>query len=490
LLDFEPGFPDPRDPGRVQITMVQYLSLEEAAQILGISPERLKDMAERNEVRPFRDRGSMRFRSQEIEELARRMGKHSDPELQIGEIPPARAGDSPSRRQAKAGPEVFNFSLGDDAEKVDLGAEPRSPGSSKSKRGMSPAPKPGSDSDVRLVADGSDLDFQIAQDSKVRLVQDPEPTAKTGSGKRKGNPDAQGDSGVRILGPTVQSDSDVKILPPGPEDSDVILGLQPGKKASDSDIRLEHDKGGHSGSGLRRGKGAPDDSLVTEEINLDLDMPKEGKGDTGLSGLLKSKGKGKGGPADSQSKKPTSGKKTDSSSDFELTPASAKDQSPLELGSDEEVSLGELTGKAGDSGINLQDPADSGISLEQGSGEEALEFDLAPDASSTPKPGPIQKEDSDSEFELSMDDSSSEEHPKLKGEPDSDSEFELTLDDSGDLLPMEESGKKGGAAGEGDIFETDFEVPALEEDSGSQVAALDESDTDLENSEFDLALGD
>ena len=38
-----------------------------------------------------------------------------------------------------------------------------------------------------------------------------------------------------------------------------------------------------------------------------------------------------------------------------------------------------------------------------------------------------------------------------------------------------------------DIFETDFDVPSLEE-SGSQAVALDESDTDLESSDFDLAL--
>jgi hypothetical protein len=40
---------------------------------------------------------------------------------------------------------------------------------------------------------------------------------------------------------------------------------------------------------------------------------------------------------------------------------------------------------------------------------------------------------------------------------------------------------------EKDIFETDFEVPALDDDSGSEAVAL-ESDTDLESSDFDIAL--
>ena len=70
--------------------------------------------------------------------------------------------------------------------------------------------------------------------------------------------------------------------------------------------------------------------------------------------------------------------------------------------------------------------------------------------------------------------------------PRSDSEFELTLDDSGGssiehaaLAPEEEAEK-------GDIFETDFEIPPMEAaDSGSEAVAL-ESDTDLEKSDVDV----
>ncbi len=241
--------------------------------------------------------------------------------------------------------------------------------------------------------------------------------------------------------------------------------------------------------------------------------------------------------------KPAEKKKdeTDSSSDFELTPVGDADPSPLELGSSEvealqtddsdEVSLGgELTGAgAAKSGINLQDPADSGISLEQG-GSDEIEFELSLDSGATPKPGPVSKEDSSSEFdlavqgegdkaeeessefelalesadapageeesssefELSLDvDEGSSETEAAEGaaEPDSDSEFELTLDADGGL---ESSGETDALAGdeEGkDIFETDFEVPALEdEESGSEAVVLEDEDTDLETSDFDLAL--
>src|SRR5205807_1460191 len=89
-----------------------------------------------------------------------------------------------------------------------------------------------------------------------------------------------------------------------------------------------------------------------------------------------------------------------------------------------------------------------------------------------------------SEFELSASDSSSELESSGLAD-DSDSEFELTLDEGTGSSPLEDS------SGERDIFETDFEVPSLEDESGSEAVALDE-DTDLESdsSDFDLALGD
>jgi hypothetical protein len=57
-------------------------------------------------------------------------------------------------------------------------------------------------------------------------------------------------------------------------------------------------------------------------------------------------------------------------------------------------------------------------------------------------------------------------------------------------LPAVEEEGETAAEDDKDIFETDFEVPALDDESGSQAVALDDSDTDLESSDFDLALGD
>jgi excisionase family DNA binding protein len=555
--------------------MVQYYTLEEAARILRTTPDKLREMANKKQVRAFQDRGTLRFRAQEIDELARAQGLGSDAEFPLGEAPP-KSGRTPSKlgkegppssgrskSPSKLGkpaddPVLLDFDLGGDGgDQVSLGAErPADKGSSRSgRRGQdgpkssgprsagprAPAPRSGGDSDVRLVLDG-DLDFQI-EDSPARVA--PSGGPKSPSRRSKVAPPSAADSGVRLVPQDKPSDSDVKIVPsPPPEGSNVGLGGDTAKGPSDGDIRLED---------LPGDKGRQE--LVTEEIDLDAEAleaaeaarsakPKRPKPAStlhpnptppvlptsspfGLSeddlSLDDSADHGEGKPVNPAKAKAD----TDSSDDFELIPFDAS-KSPLELGGDEEVNLGELTGAGGGSGINLQDAVDSGISLEEG-GSDEIEFELSLDAAATPKPaaGGEEKvgEDPSSEFELSLDadeggeaaadleDSSSEfelsldaEEPPSdasasefelsldaegeagleKVEDNSDSEFELTLDAEGDLAAV-------GEEGEQDIFaETDFNVPALgdeDEESGSQAVALDESDTDLEeSSDFELSL--
>ncbi len=510
--------------------MVQYYTLEQAAQILRVSPEDLKEMARKKEIRAFQDRSGWRFRAQEIDEMARAKGYGSDPELPLGEAAKAKAGDS-------GGKEVFNFSLEtEESDEVPLGKEPagtdkhpsRSPApKSGSKPGSkSPPPKASSDSDVRLVMDAGDVSYAGDAGSKAPASKGPvSPPPKVGSSKSRAHPPVKEDSGVRIVPLDRPSDSEIKV-PPAPHDSDVPVGGQPTKRPSDSDIRIEE---------ITRPPSP--DQMVTEEIDLDAEQRKAEA--AAKAKRTRHRPKSPGGapmlptsspfelseddidmdrptvpPAAPRAPETAEGE-TDSSSDFELKPMG--DSSPLDVGSDElpvmmgdeEVDLGELTGAKGGSGINLQDPADSGISLE---GSDEMEFELSLDAGHTPKPASAKTgPDSSSEFELSLseddasptegasssefelsldhegsdlavDDGSSDLAMETPGS-DSDSEFELTLDESGGL-----SVEEGSSSGEQDIFETDFEVPAAGEESGSEAVALDESDTDLESSEFDLAL--
>jgi hypothetical protein len=147
--------------------------------------------------------------------------------------------------------------------------------------------------------------------------------------------------------------------------------------------------------------------------------------------------------------------------------------------SSEEVILGEELSedRGGQSGINLGKPSDSGVSLEKKKSKSKPQLD----------------DESDIDFELTLD-APGESGKRLVGPKSarnvvsSDSEFELTLDDNSgvadaitDELAEEQS--------QGDIFETDFELPAVsEDDSGSEVIAIDSADTDLENSDFDIAI--
>lgn len=535
--------------------MAQYYTLEEAARVLQTTADDVRRMADEKKVRSFRDKGTLRFRAQEIDELARQMGLGSDMDLQLGEVPAPKKGSSPAptkrpsrldppsgskkkgssqldlgaskpKRASKMAPpdsgEVFDFSLSLDEEEaqVQLGSLPP-PSVSSSKSGKkssppSPSPKPGSDSDVRLVNDGSDLDFNIPLDDDQPAPPSPVPGPRTPPTGRKNSKRASqlgSDSGVRIV-PLDPSDSDLKMVPEDREDVVQLGGGKP-KSASDSDIRLEH---------LPGGKRKDDESMVTEEIDLDAELGSfdDAPGRPGLgTPSLPTDSPFELSEEDLDLDEESSGV-SDSSGDFELTPEG--DMSPLELGSDEmpalrmeeeEVTLGDLSdaGPAG-SGVNLDEPGDGGISLEkddEGSSDD-IDFELSLDGSATPPPSK-KKDDSSSEFELSLDedessatissessefelsldDSGSSEleldlEPADVGGPasDSDSEFELTLDDSGASSPLDDDSSSDE---DKDIFATDFDVPALDEESGSQAMALDDDANELEDSsDFDLAI--
>jgi excisionase family DNA binding protein len=486
--------------------MVQgYYTLDEAAHILGMSTGDLTQMAQRHEVRAFADGGSWRFRTQDIEELARRRGLGSNPEVPLGEAPRPKAQDSPVPKKEtdpSSGDEgIFKFALDPaDSAQVDLGGEVRPGGpASSSKLGgksssrnlgpKSPPPLQGSDSDVRLVADGSDIDYRMAKDSDVQVVGDSGPPSSKSAAKKK--PVPQEDSQVRLV-PMDTTDSDVQIVSDSSSDEFAVLGGQGPKAGPDSVVRLEEP--GSTSAKSARGR-EKQDSFLTEEIDLDAELRKAEEAAQAKKSQVKAK------PPATQPATPATSPfelseadlsvpkshpldkpPADSSSDFDLNLPSTDNLSSIELGSDEldeakakdeEIALGEVPGRGGaasDSGINLQRPADSGISLEQGGDSDEIEFELSLDAEASPKP--------------------SKKAPPAE-DVSSSSEFELTLEDSARLAPLEEEAGPAASSGEEkDIFETDFEVPALEDESGSQAVALDESDTDLESSDFDLALGE
>src|SRR6516165_7041702 len=145
--------------------MVNTYTLDEAARVLGLSTDEARKQLKKDNVREFQDpsRKTFRYPSQAVDELARRLGAGSDPQVQLGEAGRAKGADSPPPRRK----------VPDD--QVDIGAhQPSDKPSSKRRTGgpKSPSPRAGSDSDVRLVAEGSDLDFKIASDSDVKMIDE------------------------------------------------------------------------------------------------------------------------------------------------------------------------------------------------------------------------------------------------------------------------------------------------------------------------------
>jgi hypothetical protein len=380
--------------------MAQTYTLEEAANRLGISPEEMKRKLKTDwtHVRSFRDGPTLRFRANDVDELARGLGAASDPGLQLAPMPGAP-----------------------------------NPGSDDFKVSDTPAAKAGSDEPLNLSMSTSDDDiFSLS-------AEEPKGGSK-----------------------------------PGKHDSDVRLGAQSSGK-------------------LKPGKKEGDPASVpTEEISLDLGGPGSAVIKGGSSAKLsapKSSGKLTGGTGDSGKNLANPG--AGESSEFELSLDADSSDFELQLNADssDEVALGELpkekggSSRGGGSGINLRSPGDSGISLEKNKG-----------AAKPPAQTPAET-DADSEFELSL------EMPSPAGKlgvpksgkleqppPDSDSEFELTLDDSGEGSSLEAAALESAEGEHKDIFETDFEIPPME-DSGSEAVAL-ESDTDLAIDEVEAAPDD
>jgi hypothetical protein len=280
---------------------------------------------------------------------------------------------------------------------------------------------------------------------------------------------------------------------------DVYISSESGhrkpKTKGDSDVRLEVSK-------LPQPASDPESHLPTEEIALDLSGPASGTLKSPSSGKLTAPKSGPKLTSDSGKISHPPGKKEggDSSSEFELSLDSDSDSFELQLSADssEEVDIGSMDlsadPKSGQSGINLGKPSDSGVSLEK----------------KGPKTDPLAKgkkvetdSDSDVDFELSLDPSGSSASrlagPK-SGPPksgarkspladDSSSEFELTLDDSSGVAERLADNIRA-ESGKGDIFETDFELPVMPDESGSEVVPVESADTDLDSTGFEVDSAD
>ena len=301
--------------------MAQFYTLEEAARVLGLSPEDLKLKAQHREVRAFMDSGSWQFRVADVDELARRRGMGSDPDLSLSDMEL----DVPSGSASEEF-DLSEFQIGTD--QADLGAQTHANLASGSH-----------DDDADIQFDDLTLPAGPISNSSSTII------------------------GMKPAG-KVPSDSDVRLVPDQPlkdaSDSDVrLMPFEPGKQPSDSEVTLVNDdEGSFADFGALTQKPAPGGRASvgsSAEIHA-------AEGDSGSDFEL------------TPSSDIAAALQPESGSDFELTALDASDEfeaTPLAGPSDSDVTAA----LPGASGINLARPSDSGINL-QGVGA----FDLSDDS--------------------------------------------------------------------------------------------------------------
>lgn len=403
----------------------KYLSLEEAAAVLRMGTDELIRLRERGGIRGFADRGTWKFREEDVLEVQRSRQADSDP-------------DVPLLRESS---EELSSALGSD----DVGEQP-----TIISKGIDPLKS--SDSEVKLV--GSLAADVSADASGVRAVEevqgsDIRPLAlEPESGLGLGASDsavARGTAGggsiladdSAVIGGKLDSDSEVKLVAPSGMDSD-------------SDVKLV----GESSAELNL---APlDDSLGSDsDVRLVLETPTSKKGsDSDVKLVQPAKG-----AADSDSDVALL-REDDESIALDFTPDDSEsasvlaDESGIALVGDDSAML-----LKGESGISLEGPSDSGVAL-QAEEDESITLDIS--------------EDSGISLEATADSGISLESVADSG---------ISLEDSAELggtIPMMK------VAGEDDD-ETAYEIPALKDDSSEYELATAGKGSGDETAVFDLA---
>ncbi|HXY33423.1 MAG TPA: helix-turn-helix domain-containing protein [Planctomycetaceae bacterium] len=450
----------------------KYLTLEEAAQQLGMAPDELVRLRERGDIRGFADRGTWKFKSEDVEEFARSRDADSSPEVPIlDDAPKAKPGDSGVRKGGR-------FNKTSDSDVRLLLDDTLVPGAKDSDPEVVLSQLGTSDSDVRLVEDAGGL-VDSGSDSDVKLIStsstEMDLTPGSGSSSDASDSDVQlvgttstellpkeGSSGSSGGSTTDGSDSDVQLVA-ADSDSDVRLAKpekgKPNGSRSDSDVRLV---------------GTDDLATVGSESDIRLSSGSGSSVDIGGgSGSSSNKGVGS----------TSSVVLTDSGSDDSSTDESSVllGDSGIALDTGSAMKVG--AGSSADSGITLQSLADSGISLEKADSGISLagpmDSGIALDADSGIA---LEKEDSgialegESGIRLSDSDRGKKKEKKKKGDGDRTAPLKLDEEEEDSTqveVPTMDDEEKGSYSLEGDQADKTNVVLFAEEDEegGARAAA-------------------
>ncbi|EMI23127.1 MAG: DNA-binding protein [Rhodopirellula sp.] len=342
--------------------MASYLSLEDAAKQLGIPADKLIDLRSQGQVRGFRDGSSWKFPEAEIERLKDELPNMSGLGSGIlaadgggSKIGSVIGGDNPASDDSGLDLDIDSLSGGSD---VNLIASDSGDGSD-----VTIVPGAKADSDAPLKIDLDDLNLSgsaISHDSGDLELESPTP-----------GPKSDGDSDEFNLGSSLGLDSDSDDLSLEP-----VKGTAPVEGAkSQSDLS---GLGGEDSDGeLDLGDISSDEQASSLELMGDLDLDSspsavESKshagsdvlseldllaGDAAGSGLLSGSGDLLGSSLMSAESGGSSGVDDALADDDDLIIADDDDDLVVS-GAGSDISI------AGDSGINLMSPSDSGLSLE------------------------------------------------------------------------------------------------------------------------------
>lgn len=387
--------------------MADYLSLEEAAAKLGIPTDRLVELRSQGQIRGFRDGASWKFPDSEINRLRDELEDLGAGSGLLVSEPELGSALSSSSSSIIGGDDLLMDDAGGSGSDLQIGGEEVKPGSSGGSD-VNLVATDGNGSDVALVASGSDIDMDgeggavdsddldmdddlIEIDSGALQLEEPalshesssldldlQPKeGSTGPIAKKDDADKASESEIDLGGEAdvdVKSDGDLSFAGtiPDEDSDDAVIGgedssamdvlgsdidLGPSGASGASSLELMDDLAGDS-SALKGSSGAD----VLSELDL-LSAEQQGSGlvtgdsedllvSSGSDGLGKSSGLG-------------SSLGADVLADMD---DALDDDDDLVIADDDDDLLIDSAGSdisvAGDSGINLMSPSDSGLSLE------------------------------------------------------------------------------------------------------------------------------
>ncbi len=433
----------------------KYLSLEEVTGRLGLSSDQVNKLREEGRLRGFADRGTWKFKSDDIDEFARSRQADSAPDVPIlDDLDEGSFVSTSGIKRVAPGSSVI--SSDDDI----VGDQPtviRGDASGSSIYDDEPL-LTSSDSDVRLILDDTltgdshpDVNVQSDSDSDVRLM-DPK------SGVRRTAPSSgmRSDSDVKLMSDDADTVSDVRLL-----SGDDVPAV---KSGSDSDVALVS-------PGSRSGGSVFEDEDEHISLAADSGIALESIADSGIA-------------LDAPSSKRAAG-----FDDSVLAGPGGIESSIIALSEDSGIALADS--RKG-SGIDVGSPTDSGIAL------EALnEGGMTQPMMRTQ--GRRRDEGDNTEFEMGAATDESEFELAESGGMDSDDTSVILFedDDAFEVAPVAEKpgGKKQPAvnqyvAAEGDdIIEMEDDFDEFDEAGGSSVVMADDEDLEFEAADEDFDEG-